>query len=68
MSEKSQAHIAICYSKLSWLLLEIEFRLQISCKSCYSSPSYKIKNTIYLVYYIILIASQLLQIATQYTI
>ena len=64
----NRARIAICYSKLCWLLLKIEFGLQISRRSCYSSPSYKIKNTIYLEYYIMIIATSLLQIAPQFTI
>ena len=32
------------------------------------SPTYKIKNAIYLEYYIIIIVTQLLQIATQFTL
>ena len=51
-----------CYSKLN---LGIE---QISRTSCYSSPSYKIKNTTYFEYYIIIISTRLLQTATQFTI
>ena len=66
--QNSQARIAICHSKLSWLLLKIEFGQQISYKSCYSSPSYKIKNSVYLEYCIMIIATQLLQIVTQLTI
>ena len=44
----SRARIAICYTKLPWLLLKIEFGLQISRRSSYSILSYKIKNTIYI--------------------
>ena len=63
-----RTRIAICYSKLFWLLFKIEFEWQISRKSCYLSPSYKIKNKIYLEYYNLTIATHLLQIATQFTI
>ena len=66
--QNSRAGIAICYSKLSWLLLKIEFRKQMSRTSCYSFPLHKIKNTICLKYYNILIATQLLQTETQLTI
>ena len=49
----SQAHITIYYSKLSRLPLKIESGKKISRRSCFSSRSDKIKNTIY---YIIIIA------------
>ena len=55
-AQNKQPRMASCYSKLSWLLLKIAFGLQISRRSCYSSPSYKIKNPMYLEYYIIIIA------------
>ena len=45
-----------------------EFGKQISRRSCYSSPSCNIKNSIYLKYYIIIIATHLLRIATKFTI
>ena len=64
----SWARITICSSKLFWLLLRIEFVYQISRRSCYSSSSYKIKKTINLEYYIIIIATQLLQTVNQFTI
>ena len=57
--QNSRARIAICYSKLSWFVLKIEFGQQILRRSYYSSLQYKIKNTIYLEYYFIIIATQL---------
>ena len=56
----SRARIAICHPKLSWLLLKIEFGLQILRRSYYSPLSHKIKNAVYLEYYIVIIAIQLL--------
>ena len=50
-----------CYSNF-------DFGWQISRKTCNSSPSYKIKSTMYIEYYITIIATQLLQIATQFVI
>ena len=65
----SRARIAIRFSKLSWLLLKIELCNKFHAEvATYASPSYIIKNSIYLEYYIIIIATQLLQIATQFTI
>ena len=64
----SRAHIVIYNTKLTWLLLEIEFGEQILRRCWYSSSSYKIKNTIYLGYNIIITATQLLQIVTQFMI
>ena len=55
--QNSLTRISICYSKLSWLLLKYKFGQQISLRSCYLSPSYKIKNNIYLEYCIIIIAT-----------
>ena len=45
-----------CYSKLN---LGSKFH----GRSCYSSLTYKIKSTVYLEYYVVIIATHLLQIA-----